>query len=82
MTYNLGNIDLKAIQVTECGDCHSRNIVTVAGEPDKEVIAAFVRSRAGRMGLALADYDIKVDRTNGAVVAVAKASPELDIEFN
>jgi hypothetical protein len=82
MTYNLGNLDLKAIDVSECAECHSRNIVTVKGEPDKAVIAAFVRNRAHRLGLHLADYDIKIDKTSGAVTAVEKASPELDIEFS
>jgi hypothetical protein len=84
MTYNLnlGNIDLKAVEVTQCGDCGSRNVVKVAGEPDKEAVAAFVRSRAGRMGLVLADYDIKIDKINGSVTAVAKTSPELDIEYS
>jgi hypothetical protein len=81
MTCTLGNIDLKAAQVTQCGECGSRNIVTVAGEPDKEAIAAFVRSRAARLGLNLSDYDIKIDRTSGAVTAHLKTTAEVDIDF-
>jgi hypothetical protein len=81
MTIVLGNLDLREYQVAECGDCHSRNIVTVKGEPDKQAIAAFVRSRAGRLGLNLADYTITIDKQTGAVTATEKEHPELEIDF-
>lgn len=80
MTVNLGNIDLSATQVTECADCGSRNIISVKGEPDQEKIAAFVRSRAGRLGLTLENYTISVS-PEGAVTAEEKAPAKLDIHF-
>jgi hypothetical protein len=81
MSINLGNLDLRDYQVSECAECHSRNIVKVKGEPDKQAIAAFVRSRAGRLGLNLADYDISIDKESGAVTATEKQHPELEIDF-
>ena len=81
MSINLGNIDLRAYELSECAECHSRNITQVKGEPDKETIAAFVRSRAGRLGLNLADYDISIDTASGAVTATEKQHPELEIDF-
>jgi hypothetical protein len=80
-TVNLGNLDLRAYEVSECAECHSRNIVQVKGEPDKQAIAAFARSRAGRLGLNLADYTITVDKNSGAVTATEKEHPELEIDF-
>jgi hypothetical protein len=81
MSISLGNIDLKAYKVPECADCHSRNIITVQNEPDKQAIAAFVRSRAGRLGLNLTDYTISIDKASGTVTATEKEHEDLEIDF-
>jgi hypothetical protein len=79
---SLGNIDLKGgPPAYECEDCQSRNVKRVPGELTKEYIADFVRNRAQRLGLALADYDIKIDKSNGAITAIPK-KVEVDFELS
>jgi hypothetical protein len=77
----LGNFDLRSNPLKECGDCGSKNIVT-SHEPDKAALSEFVKSRAGRLGLHLDDYNIVVNKTNGAVTAERKENvADLDIDF-
>ena len=78
---SLGNFDVRGNQVKECGDCGSRNIVT-SRDPDKAALSEFVRNRAARLGLHLDDYNIVVNKSNGAVTAERKENvAELDIDF-
>lgn len=80
-TYNLGNITVQATEVSQCKDCGSRSIEKVRGEPDKKAIADFVRSRAGRMGLDLSQFDVKIDKETGVVTATEKEPADIEIEF-
>lgn len=77
---SLGNIDLKAgPPVSECSKCGSRDIKEIPGEVSGEYISEFIRTRAQRLGIALIDYDIHVDKSNGKVTLTPK---DVQLEFD
>lgn len=81
ITYNLGNLDMRTVEIQKCADCGSRNVIKTKGEPEKEAVAVFVRSRISRLGLNIENYDIHVNEENGAVTATEKTPRELEIDF-
>ena len=72
--------EVRRADIRECNACGSRDIRTVK-EVDKTAAGDLIQSRASRLGLTLANYDVKVDRDTGQILATPKPVNTEGIDF-
>lgn len=72
--------EIRRADVPQCEDCGSKNIKThkEMSQPDA---LRFVQSRASRMGLVLANFNISIDKESGMVSATPRPIDTEGVSF-